>query len=237
MAEADMHVPTPKINSEASLIRSSRSSLNNVSDRKKIEPKPLKGKVAKRELTFMEKLKRSFVKEDLKDIRDYVVFDIVIPGIRKGFFDMVVGTAGQLFGVSVPSSVYSPRGYSPANTRLTPHERRYRDYTSIQREGTNGYSGGVNRAARYDRFMVSDWSFEYKEDADSVLEQLIDICDYEGWVSVGQFFNLADPNGTAEGRNPYTNNDYGWHSLDNVSGPRLIQGVGYVLDLPPARPR
>lgn len=235
MAEADMHVPTPKINTESSLIRSSTNSLNNVSERKKIEAKPLKGKVAKRELSFGEKLKRSFVKEDLKDIRDYVVFDIIIPGIRKGFFDMIVGTAGQIFGVSVPSSVYNNRGYSNNNSRLTPHERRYRDYSSIARD--NGYSGGDTRPVRYDRFTVSDWAFEYKEDADSVLEQLIDICDYEGWVSVGQFFNIADPNGALEGRNPYTNNNYGWNSLDNVPGPRLIQGVGYVLDLPPARPR
>lgn len=236
MAEADMHIPTPKINSESSLIRSSTTSLNNVSEKKKIEAKPLKGKVSKRELSFMEKLKRSFVKEDLKDIRDYVIFDIVIPGIRKGIFDMIVGTAGQIFGVSVPTGAYSSRGYSPSNTRLTPHERRYRDYSSISQNGTNGYSQD-SRSVRYDRFTVSDWAFEYKEDADSVLEQLIDICDYEGWVSVRQFFDIADPNGSVEGRNPYTNNNYGWNSLDNVPGPRLIQGVGYVLDLPPARPR
>ena len=235
MAESEMHIPTPKINSESSLIRSSRSSLDNVSDRKKIEVKPLKGKVSKREPTFKEKLKRSFVKEDLKDIRDYVIFDIVIPGIRKGIFDMIVGTAGQIFGISVPSNVYTNRGYSSNNTRLTPHERRYRDYSSISRDASSGYSS--NRNMRYDRFSVSDWAFEFKEDADSVLEQLIDICDYEGWVSVGQFFNIADPEGTAEGRNPYTNNNYGWHSLDNVPGPRLIPGEGYVLDLPPARPR
>lgn len=236
MAEADMHIPTPKINSESSLIRSSTTSLNNVSEKKKIEAKPLKGKVSKRELSFTEKLKRSFVKEDLKDIRDYVVFDIIIPGIRKGIFDMIVGTAGQIFGVSVPTGAYSSRGYSPANTRLTPHERRYRDYSSISQNGPNGYSQD-SRSVRYDRFTVSDWAFEYKEDADSVLEQLIDICDYEGWVSVRQFFDIADPNGSVEGRNPYTNNNYGWNSLDNVPGPRLIQGVGYVLDLPPARPR
>lgn len=234
---AEIEIPKPKINSESSLIRSSKSSLDDVNNRKKPEPKPLKGGITKREPTFLEKLKRSFVKEDVTDVRDYVVFDIIIPGIRKGLFDMIVGTAGQIFGVSVPVGTYSSgRGYSPSNARLTPHERKYRDYNSISQEQRSGYS--VTRDdSRYDRFAVSDWAFTYKEDADSVLEQLIDICDYEGWVSVSQFFNLADPEGSRAGRNPYTNNNFGWNNLDNVPAPRLVQGYGYVLDLPRARPR
>lgn len=233
MAEADMHVPTPKINNESSLVRSSRSSLNSVTEQKKQEVKPMKGSVSKRELTFREKLKRSFVKEDVVDIRDYVIFEIIIPGIRKGVFDAIVGTAAQIFGISVPSSFGSLRS-GQQKSRLTPHERRYRDYSSISQGQPFEYSSD-SRVRRYDRFYASDWTFDYKEDADSALEQLIDICDDRGYVTVAKFFALVDPNGTMQGKHPYTNNDYGWRNLDNATV-KFSHGEGYYLDLPPARP-
>lgn len=234
MAEADMHVPVPKINNEESLVRTTRSSLDRTI-KKNEEKAVVKPKVTKRELTFREKLKRSFVKEDLADVRDYVVFDIIIPNVRKAFFDTIVGTAAQIFGISVPAGRY---GYSPttATPRITPHERRYRDYSSISNDRYNGYSG-EEHLTRYDRFYVSDWVFTYKEAADDALMKLMDICDASGWVSVARFFEIVDPQGTAEGRNPYTNNNYGWHNVDSATV-KYITNVGYVIEgLPPARPR
>ena len=232
---AEIEVPTPNVHTESSLVRGSRENLKKPeNDSKKIEAKPLKGGITKKNPSFKEKLRRSFVKEDIKDIRDYVIFDVVIPSIRKSIFDTIVGTAAQIFGVSVPRSFgYSSDGRYNGG-RLTPHERQYRDYTSIQR--SRQLASEEPRLARYDRFYVTDYPFVYKEDADSVLEQLMDICDYQGWVSVSQFFNIADPDGTIAGKNPYTNSNYGWHSIDNASV-KFIQDYGYVINLPPARPR
>jgi hypothetical protein len=230
----EVQMPTPQINTESSLVRGARSSLNTVNN--KTEEAPKKSVITKRELTFREKLKRSFVKEDVADVRDYVIFDIVIPSIRKAFFDTIVGTAAQIFGMSVPTTTYRPTGgYSPNQGRITPHERQYRDYNSIAVRSVGGYS--AEPSDRYDRFYVSDWTFPIKEEADRVLTEMMDICDSSGWVTVGKFFELADPGGTAAGRNPYTNYNYGWHSIDNA-GVKYIPNVGYIIvNLPPARPR
>lgn len=231
-------VPQPNMGShvESSLVRDSTkpNGVNNAINKtgiKKIQAKELKGGIKKKELTFKEKLKRSFVKEDIHDIRDYIIFDMIIPNARKAFFDTIVGTAAQIFGISVPRGGYS-NGYSPANVRLTPHERQYRDYNSISQSRLDRGSSG-NRILTYDRFYVSDYPFTYKEDAENTLEQLMDICDTYGWVSVAKFFEIADPEGTIEGRNVYTNNDFGWRAIDNA---RVTETPdGYVIVLPPAR--
>lgn len=194
----------------------------------KIEPKPLKGGISKKELSFGEKVKRSFVKEDLKDIRDYIIFDMIIPNAKRAFFETLIGTTAQVLGISVPRNVFRySDGYSPK----TAHERNYRDYNSI----SNRTTAQQPRTVQYDRFYVKDYVFTYKEDAEAILEQLMDICDTYGWVSVATFFDLADPEGAIDGRNVYTNNDHGWRS---VNGAKVVfDGNGYVITLPPATPR
>lgn len=223
-------------NPESSLIRS-RNSLSSTSkeDPKKTKPQ-LKGGVSKKELSFGEKVKRSFVKEDLRDIGDYIVFDVIIPGIQQGLYTAVVGTAAQIFHMPMPRIPFGNNvgvGYGGTSQRLTPHERQYRDYTSIQ---SNRPTTQSTLTPRYNtRFYATDYPFTYKEDADSVLEQLIDICDTYGWVSVANFFEFADPDGTITGTNPYTNNHFGWSNVDGATV--KFDGSGYVITLPPARPR
>lgn len=243
MAASDMHVPTPQINPEAALVRSARSSLN---DRKSSEEKTKdqnpgavkrEQSAVKREPGFFEKLKRSFVKEDITDIRDYVVFDIVIPGLRKGFFDMIVGTAGQIFGISVPSSTFAGSPWAPnrRTNQLSPHERRYRDYSSIN--STAGYSPvQVTESAQSGRLYPSDWAWVYKEQADDKLTTLMDICDHDGFLTAAKFLEIVDPGSSRDGRNPYTNYNYGWRSIDNATV-KFDANYGYYIDgLPPARP-
>lgn len=231
---SSIEIPKPN-HSESSLVRASGNSLNGSLNKNIKNPTPeikeLKGGITHKDPSFREKLKRSFVKENLKDIGDYVFFDIIVPGIRKAIFDTIVGAAGQIFGVSVPSSVFRySDGYNGNRPAQTQHERQYRDYSTIQRRNQ-----AVPTLSTYDRFYVNDFPFTYKEDADSTLEQLMDICDTYGWVSVANFFQIADPKGTIQGRNVYTNNNFGWTSVDDAIVDSCEEG--WVIILPPAKPR
>ena len=230
----EIEIPKPKINSESSLIRSG-SSLNLMNKKETEEKKAqtLKGGLKKKDVTFGEKIKRSFVKEDLKDIRDYLIFDMIIPNLKEAAFNTLIGTVAQIFGVSAPTRSFravSRPGYGGNIRRLTPHERQYRDYNSIQNQNQI-FSSRDN----YDRYYVNDFEFDFKEDAESVLEQMMDICDTYGWVSVAKFFEIADPEGTVAGRNAYTNNDFGWRNIDGSTV--KFDGSGYIITFPPARPR
>ena len=232
---AEIEIPKPEISkpiishSEGALDRSKNFKTTSIDKPKQPEHtgKTIKGKAKKRELTFYEKVKRSFVKEDMQNIGDYIVFDILIPGVKKAVFDVVVGSLSQALGVPIrgyDSVVKTSRGYSGNNG-----ERVYRNY-STNRSSNTVTSYGQDRT-RFNRFQVSDIVFEYKEDAMSLLEQMTDICDQYGWFSVFDFYDKA---GIIEG-NDHTNLQYGWH---DVSGSTVsFNGSGYVINLPKARAR
>lgn len=239
---ANIEIPQPNSSPESSLVRSStRNSLfkNDLNKEQPANQPSFKGKVKKKELTFQEKLKRSFVKEDLTDIRDYVIFDVIVPSIKKGIFDTIVGAAGQLFGISVPTSAFRWSGASSSSGYDgRPKNMPYRDYTSIDRGGRRTTPIYAHSYDRYDRFYIGDYPFDYREDAVATIERMMDICDSQhGWVSVADFFNIVDPDSSLFGRNPYTNYNYGWPSMDSAVVESLPDGSGYYIAMPPARSR
>lgn len=68
--------------------------------------------------------------------------------------------------------------------------------------------------------------FDYKDDADSVLEMMYELlARYGGWVSVGDLYNLAGITGD------FVNERKGWTDLSGSAVRR--QGSQYVLILPP----
>ena len=229
---ADM-IPIPKPNQpEKPLIRSSepQAVIRTSGTTKKSESKP----VAKfKEPTFKDKLRKSFVKEDITTVRDYVLFDILIPNLKRGIVDMITGALGQALGVQIPRTTTFSR-----DTGVT---RQYRtDYAAnsrILRDPIRDRS-----EARYDRHNVRELMFYSEERALDVLTYLIDICDQKGRVSVFMFYDKANiTNG-----NSYINKEWGWRNLDGVKvdeievGPEYLDdfpsGYAYIIDLPVPRP-
>lgn len=226
-------IPVPKPNNsphETPLIRTSepKTIIKTNQSSKAIEPK---GKVYTKEPTFKEKLRRSFVKEDLKSVRDYILFDILIPNVKKSVFDMITGALGQTLGIQIPKS-YSSNVFL-GNSNRTPSG--YRDYTTISSRSRDPIR--ERNSLEYDRYRVRDIVFESKEDALSLLELMIDICDSNHAVSIFTFYEKA---GIREG-NHYTNHKWGWRNLNGVcvvpvETDRCESGIGYVIDFPDARP-
>lgn len=222
-----IEIPKPNINQkENALIRT--SSMSNIKQNMPEKTgKTIKGSATKKPLTFGEKLKRAFVKEDAKDISDYILFDIVIPGAKYALFDTLVGIASQTLGIPVSEANRNFRNRT-GRSSVGVSERPFRDYAAQSRLGNVDRS---TRSLNYDRYRVTDVIFDYKEDALSLLEQMADICDQNGWFSVATFYDRA---GIKEGT-VHTNYNYGWHNVDGAtveSG-----GGGYFINLPPARMR
>ena len=232
MAEID--IPKPNTSPvETSLVRTSDSKnekktyITNDGKAKKSDAtrKTIKGKAIKKELTFNEKLKRSFVKEDLKDVRDYIIFDVLIPSAKQSLLDMIIGAVSQTLGIPVGRNGRRTNGYSGTSIADT-GERPYRNYATSRQSTVRSRD-----RIRYDRFRVTDIVFEYREDAVSLLEQMMDICDSYGWFSVFDFYDKA---GITEG-NDYTNRNYGWTNVDGAD--IVFDGSGYIINLPRARMR
>lgn len=228
---AEIEIPQPQESQkETSLVRTIDSTKNKKqtyikkTDKPESSGKTIKGKATKKELSFGEKLKRSFVKEDMKEVRDYIIFDVLIPSAKQSLLDMIIGAVSQTLGIPTSRSRRS-NGYSGTSIADT-GERPFRNYASSRQT-----SGRSRDRIRYDRFRVTDIVFEYKEDAMSLLEQMMDICDQYGWFSVFDFYDKA---GITEG-NDYTNRNYGWTNVDGAD--IVFEGSGYVINLPRARMR
>lgn len=225
-------IPIPSADngpSEKPLIRSTEPKKIIRTDSNNSNSSIVKHRVYTKEPTFKEKLKRSFMKDDLKSVRDYVIFDVLIPNFKRSIFDMAMGALGQTLGIQVPR--YQGSALSNNNRQST----GYRDYTAIASRSRDPIR--ERNDARYDRLQVRDIAFESKAEALSILELMTDICDTNYVVSVFTFYEKA---GIRDG-NPYTNKNWGWRSLNNVGVaaidiPDFPDGVGYIIDFPPAKP-
>lgn len=220
-------VNIPKVGPSQGGLAREKTSLDNSkkSDEKKpIEKVPLKGTVIQKKPSFASKLKETFIAEDARDVGDYILWDILVPTVKRTIRDIIVGSADRVFlgtGVSSNSSVlHRERGVT--------YVKRRTDYSSASqsnRPGTRVETRSLPspQGSRIN-FGLNDIVFDNYEDASNVLERLVDYLDTYGQVSVDDYFDLIGQT------SPYTAQRWGWSSLSsatiiNVNG-------GYFIKLP-----
>lgn len=177
-----------------------------VEEKKKVE-KVVAGTVKTKKKSSIGKVFKSFVSEDAKSIKTYLVGDIIVPTIKKTISDTVDMI---LFG----GSKKSRSNISRVSYRSFYDEpRTSRDVREPVQ--TVGYS--------YDDIIV-----ESRGDAEEVLSQMNDLIDTYQVVSVADLYDLVGLTGN------YTDNKYGWTNLRNADVVRVRDG--YMLKLPRAVP-
>lgn len=217
-------VNVPKIGpSQGGLTRENSSLSGPIKDKKKpIEKVELKGTVVAKRPSLLSRLRDTFIKEDIHDVGDYILWDIIVPTIGRTLNDIICGTSNRIFLGS---------GYSPSNSNLY----RERGVTYVRRTDYNSVS---NKPARTEsrrlpaqtqpqnrvNFGLNEIVFDNYDDAASVLERLVDYLDTYGSVSVDDFFDLIGQT------SPYTSQKWGWTSLTSAT---IVNSVGgYFIKLP-----
>lgn len=178
---------------------------------KKVE-KVVHGTVKTRKKTGIEKIKSIFVSEDAGNIKSYVIWDVLIPGLKKAVWDIVTNALDMsLYGGNgnrnrSPASSASYRPYGSFYNRGRPDERRsYKDRV----------------ATSYD---INNIILETKGEAEDVLSRMDELVDIYGLVSVADLYDLLGTVGS------YTDNKYGWTSTRGMDSVRVRDG--YLLRLP-----
>lgn len=165
--------------------------------------------VAKGHVKKQNKWLKKFITEDYETIKDYAISDVLIPSIKEGIrsvIDMVLGEDTR-------------------NRRNTYGKESYRKYYENKEKRTR-------RDRRYDR------EYEYitvatREEAEKVLDGLIDLIDEYGRVTLGDFYYLTGVDG-----NSYTCEDWGWTSLRYADYTRTGNGEWrFILPEPKPLPR
>lgn len=184
-----------------------------------IEKVQLKGAVVKKQPSFLTKLKETFIADDARDVGYYIVWDILVPTIKRTIRDVIVGSADRVFlGSSSPntsSSLYRERGVTYVKRT---------DYARTSSQNSKRQTKTESRPPIRTNFRLNEIVFENYDDAAAVLERLVDYLDTYGKVSVDDYLDLAGQSVD------YTAQDWGWRSLSSASIVNTFGG--YFIKLP-----
>lgn len=155
------------------------------------------------------KLMNMFISEDAKDVKSYIVLDVLVPAIKKAILDIVTDGADMIL-----------YGGSHGGKRKSGNKVSYRSYYDDKKDDKDYRSKG--------RFDYDDLVFDSRSECEAVREQMVEIIDQYGFVTVADMYDMADLPA------PYTSSKYGW---TNIRTAETIRGRdGYVLKLPKAMP-
>lgn len=156
-----------------------------------------------------------FISEDASNVKSYIFMDVLVPAIKKAISDIVTdGIDMILYGGSGRGS--KSRGET---SRVS-----YRSYYEDRDRRRDSYGEYGARS----RFDYDDIIYETRGEAEKVRNQMLDIIDRYGVVTVGDMYDLS---GLTP---PYTANNYGWVNIRTAEAVRVRDG--YILKLPKASP-
>ena len=155
------------------------------------------------------KLMNMFISEDAKNVKSYIVLDVLVPAIKKAILDIVTDGADMIL-----------YGGSHGGKRKSGNKVSYRSYYDDKKDDKDYRSKG--------RFDYDDLVFDSRSECEAVRKQMVEIIDQYGFVTVADMYDMADLPA------PYTSSKYGW---TNIRTAETIRGRdGYVLKLPKAMP-
>lgn len=181
------------------------------SEERKVQ-KVVSGKVTTKK-NEVRKLTDIFISEDARNVKSYICMDVLVPAIKKAISDIVTdGIDMILYGGSG-----SGRKTKPSNNVS------YRNYYESPRN-----SMPSRNDPQRSRFDYDDIVFESRGEAELVREQMVDMIERYGFVTVADMYDMADLT------SPYTSNKYGWTNIRSAEAVRVRDG--YILKLPKAMP-
>lgn len=159
----------------------------------------------------IQKFAETFVKEDMRTIKEYIWSEVLLPAFKAVISDSV---SMMLYGETSRNRKTNNRRASQISYNSyydRPNDRREPNY--------------VRSASRY---VFDDLVFENRGDADEVLSTLDDLLNRYPSVSVADLNELVGITGR------YTDNKYGWTDIRQAYIERTRDG--YVLRMPKAIP-
>lgn len=184
------------------------TSYDSINSKDKNVKKVIEGTAKVKKKGPFARIKDIIIEGDVDKAKDYAVEGILIPSIKKVLRDMLVSTIDILFTGD------TRRSRSSSGSRIS-----YNDYYDRDR-------GDADRFYRSTRsiYSLNDVTFDNIVDAERVLDRMEELMSHFKIVSVADFYELAGVPGE------YTDNKYGWTSLESA---RIVSnGRGFYISLP-----
>lgn len=181
-------------------------------EREKNKPVVTKRPVRHKE-SVGEKLVKAFLPTDGKDVGEYLLYDVLIPGLQQMIVMGVTGGVTQLFnGQKIDPNLYRQG------------TRTYVDYTNPSRKVSN-----ATRERTRSRYDFSTLVFDSRTEAEAVLRAMDEIILTYGEVTCRDFLEFAgEPS-------EFTDAKYGWRDISRAYIEPARSWGGFVIKLPPVR--
>lgn len=178
--------------------------------KKKGKMKPIveRENVVSSKTSLFKKVAESFLPEDVKDVKSWLFYDILLPGAK----DLVWDTIETMFWGGKRSR--SKRGGYYDRTDYRSHYRR----SSYSRNGNDDRGGYTNERVDCRNVIV-----RHRDDAEAIVEQLRNRIRDTGSASTADLFDLIDVPGK------YTDNDWGWTDERDIGVRRVSSG--FLIDV------
>lgn len=186
-------------------------------DKKPIE-KVVTGKVKLKEKSFRTKMKETFIGEEIKDVKSYVIFDVVAPKIKELIVDSLENAVEMVFGVP---------GRGRGSGIRVGRDKEKVSYNAYYKGSKSGSGLSDRRERDYDKpYEYCDVIFDTRGDAEVVLDRMIDYLEEYEQVSIGDLYSFVGQTP------PFTDFKYGWTSLSGAQVKRVRDG--YTIIFPKA---
>ena len=157
----------------------------------------------------------TFLAEDGPNIWNYIKYEVLVPSLKRGFYDIIVG--------SLDMGLYG--GRSNNGKRPTADKVSYRDYNGVSRRDTRDDRSRSSSS----RYSYDDIVLETRGEAEAVLARMDEIMEEYEIVRVADMYDLVGITGE------HTDNKYGWTDIRNASIERTRDG-DYRIKMPRALP-
>lgn len=187
-------------------------------ERSEVKQVVKKSAIVPQKESFGKKFAKSFLADEVNDVKEYIIMDCIVPGIKNAILNMI---SMSFFGESYDGG------------RRRGRDDRY-DYSSYY--GRSSYSGRDRdrREKRREESRERDRSVDCRNiilydrrDAEDLVDAMRDRIRDTGGVSVAELLTMIDE------PSKYTDNDYGWDRADDIGIKRVSRG--FLIDVPEPR--
>ena len=179
------------------------------SENKKVE-KVVSGKARLKKRSSLDKVKDNFISEDVKNVKSYVIGDVLIPAAKKAISDIVSNGIDMI--------LYGETRSKKSSTGAT--------YVSYDRFSDRRDSRGERySSSRSPVYSCGEIIVDSRGEAEEVLRQLDALIETYDCASVSDLYEMVGLTGS------FTDNRYGWDSIRNVTIYRTRDG-SYAIKMP-----
>ena len=222
MAEASM--PTQ---AESMLTREKSSLTTDISTKDKAS-ETTKALARPPKKSFSTKLKETFIAEDARDVGDYIVWDILIPTIKKTIRDIIVGSADRIFLGT--TSVESDRLYTRNGVTTVRPQKAYSTISTNARNRQVDARSTPQVVSPRNNFEILDWTFSDRGQLEKAFDDMLNVLDEYGRLTVNEYADILSRYFDGIPQLEYTTQLYGWRSLSSASIVNTVNG--YYLKTP-----